>query len=66
MPRLSLFCRFWMHMMNYQYLARLLGKGGAIKGIDTYAEHVCRRRRDRGMKNFIFSFDGMLYFRFTW
>ena len=25
-----------------------LGKGGDIKGIDTYAEHVCWRRRDRG------------------
>ena len=55
-------CRFWMHMMNYQYLARLLGKGGAKqrfallnspttrygRGINTYAKHVCWRRRDRG------------------
>ena len=36
------------------------------RGINTYAKHVYWRRRDRGMKNFIFSFDGMLYFRFTW
>ena len=24
------------------------GEGAAIKGIDTYAKHVCRRRRDGG------------------
>ncbi len=45
MPRLPLFCRFWMHMMKFSMPRPPLGKGGAIKGINTYAEHCLIPRR---------------------